>query len=155
MTKINWKHLATTPGYKSLKAAYVADVEKDAKSTRSMRDKAEFLKLFREVIGRAKHYAHYTGKAVFEVLNEWEDERTYWWLNFYRNHIPKLHKKVLKPRAISGIRLYYKGCGYTPITRKHMVCHAIIKMQQAASTKIKPRWDASQKASHKRYKRSL
>ena len=53
--KIDWKHLATTPGYKSLKAAYIKDVEKSERYRHKhgcapMRDKAEFLEHFNWVI---------------------------------------------------------------------------------------------------------
>ena len=57
MQKINWKHLATTAGYISLRKAY----EKDTQSVNNqlqrgqhpMRDKAEFRKHFIAIIRRA------------------------------------------------------------------------------------------------------
>lgn len=97
--QINWKHLATTKGYKSLKAAYIHDVRdavaRKQKFGRAMRDKAEFLKLFNWVINRAKHYSHHTGKPIDIILNEWEEKRTYWWLNFYQDcRQPKFRIKL-------------------------------------------------------------
>ncbi|WP_027855545.1 hypothetical protein [Marinobacterium litorale] len=101
--EINWKELAQTEGYKSLKAAYIRDVQKageiQAKGHRPMRDKAEFLKLFRWVIDRAKHYAIRKGVPIEDVLNFWESKRGYWWLNYYQEgNQPKLPSG--KPRNV-------------------------------------------------------
>lgn len=97
--KIDWKKLAQSPGYKSLKAAYIRDVHEAGQSKRPMRKKAEFLKLFRRVIGMAQHYAVRTGKPVEQVINEWEEKRDYWWLNFYsEHHLSKLASG--KPRNV-------------------------------------------------------
>lgn len=84
--KIDWKKLAQSPGYKSLKAAYIRDVHEAGQQPRPMRKKAEFLKLFRRVIGMSQHYAIRTGKPIEQVLNEWEEKRDHWWLNFYSDH---------------------------------------------------------------------
>ena len=63
MNKIDWKKVAASPGYKSLKAAYVKDVQQAHTYTKRfnrnpMRDKAVFLCKFKWVIGRAVYYAH-------------------------------------------------------------------------------------------------
>jgi hypothetical protein len=101
--KINWKHLATTPGYRSLKAAYIRDVQKATRSARPMRDKTEFLKKFIWVIGRAKHYAQHFEVPIAIILNEWESKRNYWWLNYYQEcNQPKFHthnRYTRKPRG--------------------------------------------------------
>ena len=81
MNKINWKYVATTKGYKSLKAAYIHDIQKN----NQIRTKAEFLQHFYWVIGRAKHYAHNRNIPIEVVLNHWEKKRTYWWLNYYQD----------------------------------------------------------------------
>ncbi len=92
---INWKYLATTPGYRSLKAAYIHDVKKSAKSDRPLRGKIEFLKLFNWVICRAKHYSYRMQIPIEQVLNNWEKDRTYWWLNYYQDaRQSKLSKSV-------------------------------------------------------------
>ena len=106
---IDWKHLATTTGYKSLKVAYVNDVQKAAKQKHPMRRKSEFLHKFQWVINRAKHYAHNTGKSIDIILNEWEEKRDYWWLNYYQDcRQPKFHSNSKKPMGINGIRKHYK-----------------------------------------------
>lgn len=99
--KIDWKHLATTTGYKSLKKAYIHDVKDAAKQKHPMRRKAEFIRHFQWVIGRASHYAHHTGKSIEYVLDGWEFKRDYWWLNYYQDcKQPKFHSKSLKTPAM-------------------------------------------------------
>jgi hypothetical protein len=93
--KINWKEVSKSPGYKSLKAAYIKDVieaeEYRAKHGSSSRGKAEFLKRFNWVISRAKHYSHVQGIPLSQVLNKWEAGRDYWWFNYYQDcNQPKL-----------------------------------------------------------------
>lgn len=95
MKNINWKHVAKSPGYKSLKAAYIHDVERAGRDKRPMRRKEEFLRKFNWVIGRATHYAYYSGVRIEVILNEWEANRNYWWLNYYQDcNQPKLRKSV-------------------------------------------------------------
>lgn len=147
--KIDWKHLATTTGYKSLKAAYIHDVEEAVKQKRPLREKEEFLRLFRWVIGRAKHYSYRTGISIESILNEWEEDRGYWWLNFYQpGKQPKLHSKSIKPMGINGIRAYYKknslGCDDSQAV-KNRVSSFIQHEQREASTKKKGRWSSDRK----------
>jgi hypothetical protein len=87
---INWKHVATTPGYKSLKAAYIKDVQEAEWyrikfKQKPMREKAEFLKKFKWVIGRAMHYAHTYNRPIEDILWSWESDRKGWWLNYYQD----------------------------------------------------------------------
>ncbi len=133
MAKINWKHLSSTAGYKSLKAAYIRDVSKAARQKHPMRKKDVFLKLFQWVIGRAIHYAHHTGKSVEQILNEWEKERNYWWFGFYEDNTqPKFHSNSLKPK---GLRYF----------RKHYSKEYIRTVNKDESTKAKPRWTTARK----------
>lgn len=36
------------------------------------------------VLNRAEEYAEYTGTTRYEVLKAWEEERTYWYMNYYQ-----------------------------------------------------------------------
>lgn len=148
--KIDWKHLATTPGYISLKAAMLRDINSAAKDIqkgrRPMRDKHEFHKQFRWVISRATYYAYHTGEPIHEILNRWEEDRTYWWLNYYQNsRQPKrFHSDSIKPMAVGT---YYRKDRYyrtDPIKRKHHICRDIMRMQADVAKKRdrKPRWSA-------------
>lgn len=146
--KIDWKYVATTPGYKSLKAAYTHDVTEAAKRRHPMRKKAEFLKLFTWVIGRAKHYAHHTGKPIEEILNDWEEQRDYWWLNFYQDcRQPKLHSNSKKPLSLKGEMAYYKkGWGrQSPRLRQQRLLAAKSRKAKELYGRAKPRWDNARK----------
>lgn len=148
---INWKHLATTPGYKSLKAAYIRDVKDAAddvaRGRRPMRDKAVFLRHFNWVINRAKHYAHRTGKSIEDILNEWEEKRTDWWLNCYQNcRQPKFHSNSKKPAGVNGTRKYYKKSPfYTAQNVKNQVSKFIQAEHMNNCSKKKKRWSMARK----------
>lgn len=108
---IDWKKVCQSPGYKSLKAAYVRDVQESERhkarfKNKPMREKKEFLRKFRWVICRATHYAAKTGSPIEEILNKWESERSCcWWLNYYQNgQQPKLHGNNLKPLGVNGYK---------------------------------------------------
>ena len=86
MTKINWKQLAQTEGYKSLKRAAI--LQKDYKT-------------FNWAINRAKHYSYYENRRMEEILLCWENLRTqfsYTYLDtFYNNNkLPRLDKTKRK-----------------------------------------------------------
>ena len=141
---INWKHLATTTGYKSLKAAYTRDVQKSAKQRYPMRQKAEFLRQFQWVINRAKHYAHHTGKTMEAILNEWEEKRDHWWLNYYQDcRQPKFHSNSKKPMGVKGTRKYYK------VAYRHDPVRGAMRVREFKNRenpkKTKPRWDIRRK----------
>ena len=142
--QIDWKYLSTTPGYKSLKKAYVDDLIKNTRS------KKELLELFNWVICRAKHYSYYLSKPIEEVLNDWESKRTYWWLNYYqpcKQH--KLSPNPVKPLGINGFRKYYKK-NYSDQTAKDLICTKICKIQKENSTKSPNRWSTEKKKYQKR-----
>lgn len=145
--KINWKKVCQSKGYNSLKAAYIHDVQKE------WRSKAELLKKFYWVIGRAKHYAHHTGKDIDSVLGEWENERTYWWLNYYQDcNQPKIHTNSVKSYGIKGLRKYYKTSWHDSAQQlKNRICSFIQQQQEKASTKQKKRWSSEHKQRKKKY----
>lgn len=141
---INWKHLATTPGYMSLKAVYIHDVQGAARQRNPMRQKEEFLRKFQWVINRAKHYAHCTGKSIEIILNEWEEKRDYWWLNYYQDgRQPKFHSSSMRPLGIRGTRKYYKTAySHDPERGSTRIREFIAKVKPK---KTKPRWNAVRK----------
>ena len=157
---IDWKHLAKTDGYKSLKAAYiksVMDAEKSrARGHRPMRDKAEFLELFNWVIARAKHYAHHTSKPIDTVLTEWESKRDYWWLNYYQDcRQPKFHSNSKKPISMGGMRKLITLDGFYRNDKKakaRRIVDCISREQKKNSSKVKQRWSMDRKARYKRHR---
>lgn len=143
---INWKHLATTPGYKSLKEAYASDIKKN------WRGKQESLRKFQWVLCRAKHYAHHTGRTIEEILNEWESKRDYWWLNYYQDsNQPKFHSNSKKPMAYRGLRNYYKKNIFYRNLPIKAGKRAMDELHRDASTnKQKSRWTMKRKKREKR-----
>ena len=87
-TKLNWKVIAASEGYKSLKAAYVRDVQDAQKQIRlgrtPHRTKKTFRQRFTQAIGFAMKYSNKWGIPIEEVLLHWETIRGGWWLNFYQ-----------------------------------------------------------------------
>lgn len=106
--KVDWKKVAASAGYISLKAAYIKDVKKDQDAAlrhgcRPFRSKEEFRRKFKWVIGRAVHYAHIYNRPVESFLWMWESDRDYWWLNYYQEgRQPKKHSNSLRPRNYKG-----------------------------------------------------
>lgn len=154
--KINWKYLATTKGYQTLKAAYIHDVKEATKGGYAMRNKDEFLRHFRWVICRAKHYVYKTGKSMEVVLGEWESKRDYWWLNYYQScRLPRFHSGVKKPMGIKGIRAYYKNNRWGAKYINDRVCDFIKKEDEKNSTKKKKRWPMTRKSLQQELKKYL
>lgn len=87
-SKVDWKTVSKSAGYKSLKAAYVRDVQLGAHDLRRgrspMRDKPRYRRHFKRAIALAMHYAHEWDLPIETVLDYWESQRDYWWLNFYQ-----------------------------------------------------------------------
>ena len=140
---IDWKCLSASPGYKSLKAAYIRDV----KEKKSFHTKEQLYKKFHWVINRAKHVAHATDTPIDVVLNTWEEKRDHWWISYYQEcRQPKRHSASLMPTGINGMRKNLKSCRYYDKQRvKHAICNEIIRIQETQSKKEKKRWTARRK----------
>ena len=133
--KIDWKKVSQSPGYRSLKAAYVHDIQK------GYRSKSELLKHFKWVISRATYYAHHTNSSIEEILNQWEANRNYWWLNYYQEC--NQPKKFGKPRnQMNYLRYRRKEVKKRGLYRnpKRIVCNELIRVQKKLSTKTPARW---------------
>lgn len=144
--KIDWKKVSKTPGYVSLKAAYIRDVQEAAKSQdkgyHPMRSKKEFLEHFRWVIGRAEHYAHHKNTTIDVILNEWEDKRTYWWLNYYQNNRQPLlnRSSVCLPPSIKLLRKNKRYSRYPKKYKQKAIFSELLRLQEINSTKSPKRW---------------
>lgn len=109
---VDWKYFSQTKGYKSLKEAYMSDARRAGKEARPMRSKGELYEKFQWVISRCFHYAQALNKQPWDVLDEWESKRDYWWLNYYQeSRQPKIRPESIskKPMHIRGIKKYYKS----------------------------------------------
>lgn len=71
------KSIEECDGYKKLSAA----VENNLKEREGIRCQ----KKFDWVIERAKHYAEKTGLEAADILDAWENHRTYWYMNYYQD----------------------------------------------------------------------
>jgi len=154
---INWKQVARSPGYISLKRAYMHDVQKgvDRKVNYGhypICPKETLYARFQWVIKRAQHYAHATGEPIEKVLNRWEAERDYWWLNYYQEvRQPKIPKGPKLPNmGLQGLRKYnakmYRG---NPAALKRANCLAVQIAQEHASSK--KRYRSNQMKNYTKY----
>lgn len=95
--KVDWKYFAQTYGYKKLKAAVNADKHRWPNSS----EKARYEKFFREIISMVLKCSHQTGLKPWVILTSLEEQRDYWYPNFYRWSI------------------FVKGFGAKPNSRLH------------------------------------
>jgi len=54
------------------------------KCVRSVKCFNNYCDKYKWVIDRAAHYAEKSGKTVNEVIEIWENDRTYWYMNYYQ-----------------------------------------------------------------------
>lgn len=48
-------------------------------------NKCEYCSKFKWAVDRAKHYAEKTDLSYLEILKSWEEERDYWFMNYYQD----------------------------------------------------------------------
>ena len=77
--KIDWKQFSKTKGYISCKQEMINCIR------RKHRSKEQCHRHFQWILGKAKHYSHKLNIPIKEILDLWEEKRTYNWLNFYQN----------------------------------------------------------------------
>lgn len=81
-------------GYESLKQAVMKDVADEENCfnpegcnfPEDQRCKCchRYCDTFKWVIDRARHYAEKTGLEAADILDSWEEKRSYWYMNFYQ-----------------------------------------------------------------------
>ncbi|RKJ35209.1 hypothetical protein D7X33_38520, partial [Butyricicoccus sp. 1XD8-22] len=67
-------------GRESLKKAVQYDID----SKRTFDTEKGLWEKYDWIIKRAEHYAEKTGLHVDEILNAWEEDRDYWYQNYYQ-----------------------------------------------------------------------
>jgi len=94
-------NLGKSKGYLSLKREVIKDCMGGEKcfnttgctntTSRGRRIKCfhRYCDRFKRIIDLAKHYSHKTNIPVGDLLDTWEEDRSYWYMNYYSN-IPKL-----------------------------------------------------------------
>lgn len=159
--KIDWKHLATTSGYKRLKEALITDIQEaeqyKKRTGRYFRSPAEYYQHFNFAICRAKHYAHRDNRELHEVLTEWEDMRSYSWINYYQRSNFRKISGATQPKTMGtrGTIAYYKKHHKA---KSRFLSKMVIKTLHDAAIKKrkklikKPRWSSLYKKAHRRNK---
>lgn len=66
-------------GYKTLRTSVDADLTGSSKGWHDYEGK------FKWVLARAQHYADKTGIAAADILDSWEKDRNYWYMNYYQD----------------------------------------------------------------------
>ncbi|ENM5750403.1 hypothetical protein V4V53_002151 [Vibrio mimicus] len=143
---VDWKYFSQTKGYKSLKEAYMSDARRSGKEARAMHSKGELYEKFQWVISRCFHYAHVLNKQPWDVLDEWESKRDYWWLNYYQeSRQPKIRPESIskKPMHIRGIKKYYKNVRSPD---SNTIVNSRIGDHLRKQRTKKPRWTAKRKS---------
>jgi len=139
--KIDWKHVATTEGYKSLKAAYLQDTG---------HSKEVLFGLFNWVICRAKYYANLQDTTIDKILDGWENGRTGWWFAYYgESKQPKVPSKfVVHVRLRGTIKQSNKWYRKNTQDRKRVNMRVINTYAKRNIEKYKdrPRWNSQHKA---------
>ena len=165
--KINWKQVAVSEGYISLKKAYIQslhDIEKHKQRWgRCNQNKEELHERFNAIICRAKCHAYAYNSSIETVLIVWERTRkksnSYNWDSFYylnNNMLKKPFQDKLKPIGTKGFKKNIrKDRWYTPVQRRKRMCDFIMRLQAKASIRKKPRWSKTYKIAHKRQMKYL
>lgn len=80
-------------GYESLKASVLADIEKESRGCKQFHPEGcpskgecfhNYCDKFSWTIDRAKHYGEKTGEQWENILDAWEKDRDYWYMNYYQ-----------------------------------------------------------------------
>lgn len=146
--KIDWKDLAKSKGYRSLKACYI----KDMTEKRPFRSKDELLKKFKWIISRATHYAHKESVTIRFVLDTWEFDRmegnnksgSKWWFSFYGEHYqPKANSNCLRLQGVRGERKNVKK--YYSIRYSIKRLKSLAMKKSTTRTGKKSRWSIDRK----------
>lgn len=70
--------IENSDGYKKL----IQSVERDEVKSPNFHD---YRKKLQWIIDRAEHYSKITGIGSSEILNTWESQRDYWYMNYYQD----------------------------------------------------------------------
>ena len=146
--KIDWKHVAQTKGYLSIKKAM-----KDLNEYRWTRpsDIAASKKIFINLINRAKHYAYIKEVTLDAILDYWEAKRLHTkheWRSFYGSyHLPKKLGNSMKPTGTRHMLAYMKKHNMQHHDKHHTNQQISIHLiaQRKASGK-RARWTPDYKA---------
>ena len=101
--KINFKKLSKHTGYQSLKKSVINDCLQGegcfnitgCNKKNSIKCFHRYCTKFKLVIDKAAHYSYKTGIDIGDILDSWENHRSYWYMNYYQGaNQPKLTKDI-------------------------------------------------------------
>ena len=137
----SFKEISKSNGYRLLKQTVIAACEKRCFNTMGCTVKiadacyARPCNKFKWVIDRAKHYSHKTGVPVSKLLTAWEEQRNYWYQNYYQDaNQPKLNRAdVLVVEGKDELQELFKKGFRCPacngISRNPITCTSEIKIK--------------------------
>ena len=100
------KPIVESIGYKSL----LLSVERDEAHSPKFHDYRAKLAW---VIERVQHYAEKTGLEAADILNAWEEDRSYWYMNYYQEtNQPSLDGEVRIFDTLYDLRASFEGKGF-------------------------------------------
>ena len=139
--------LEESEGYKSLLKSVMADCKEgedcfnkegcDKQAHRYEKGKCyinikcthRYCNTFKWVIDRVKHYAKKTGLSEEEILDTWEKQRSYWYLNYYQesnqpliegDNVRVFETKDEFQKSLQGLGFRCPKCNHTSM--KHNEC---------------------------------
>lgn len=107
-------------GYKKLKEAVLNDIQKydgifNPNGCNQCGAKCfnEYCDKFKWIIDRVKNYAEKTGIPWEELLDKWEDNRDYWYMNYYQEaYYPELNEEVKVFKTIEDLKKSVGNLGF-------------------------------------------
>ena len=86
MKKEDLIELKKCKGYQTLSQAVEQDIARNQKNT-------EYAEKLNWVIDRVLHYAEKLNLSASELLDKWEEKRSYWYMNYYQDcNMPKIEE---------------------------------------------------------------
>jgi hypothetical protein len=140
--KIDWKELSKSDSYRSFKKSFISY------KSRSKFHKNSSDRIFKKIIGLAqsitfkccKDPALYT-YTMTRILKDWENERSYCWLNYYSsNKFNKPHSNLLKNKNVIK---HYKSLKNTVKYKNGCIADTQQKLRKNLGKKA--RWTEHQK----------
>jgi|GEM_PF-785663 len=107
-------------GYQSLRAAVDRDYAKDRTYQKGGRPFHDYEAKFQWAIARAQHYGEALGLNPADILDAWEINRSYWYMNYYQEASqPKINGGRVRvfetveelKASIGGPRFWCPACG--------------------------------------------
>lgn len=135
--KVKEMTIEDSTGYKKLKQAILDDSD-------SGRDVDERMSKLKFAVERAKHYEEKTGVSAIKILDSWENERDYWYMNYYQDaNQPLIQSETVKvfktkEELKESIGTHGFRCPYcNGVSKNPYACDSQIRVKSLGSKKLK------------------